>query len=83
MTNARMVALSLLALTLAAGFPISGQSVVSTHSGVIYFFVGSAFLGDEPLEQKVGRSPESARAEYYAQRSAGRKYFLPGSLPPP
>lgn len=58
MTNARMVALSLLALTSSAGFRASGQSVVSTHSGVIYFFVGSAFLGDERLEQKFGRFPE-------------------------
>jgi len=32
--------------------------VVSTHSGVIYFFVGSAFLGDERLEQKFGRFPD-------------------------
>jgi len=38
-------------------FPASGQSVVSTHSGVVYFFVGSAFLADEPLEQKFGRFP--------------------------
>jgi hypothetical protein len=58
MTNARMVALPLVALALAAGFPASGQSVVSTHSGVIYFFVGSAFLGDERLEEKFGRFPD-------------------------
>jgi len=25
---------------------------------VVYFFVGSAFLGDEPLEQKFGRFPD-------------------------
>ena len=58
MTNARMAALPLVALALAAGFPASGQSVVSTRSGVVYFFVGSAFLGDEPLEQKFGRFPD-------------------------
>jgi hypothetical protein len=58
MTNACMVAFPLVALALIAGFPASGQSVVSTHSGVIYFFVGSAFLGDEPLEQKFGRFPD-------------------------
>jgi len=58
MTNARMVALPLVALSLAAGFPASGQSVVSTRSGVVYFFVGSTFLGDEPLEQKFGRFPD-------------------------
>lgn len=32
--------------------------MVSTHSGVVYFFVGSAFLGDEHLEQKFGRFPD-------------------------
>jgi hypothetical protein len=53
-----MFVLPLAALALAAGFPASGQSVVSTHSGVIYFFVGSAFLGDERLEQKFGRFPD-------------------------
>src|SRR5260370_25553618 len=58
MTNARIAALPLVALALAARFPASGQSVVSTHSGVIYFFVGSAFLGDEPLQQKFGRFPD-------------------------
>ena len=58
MTNARMVAIASVALALAAGFPASAQSVVSTHSGVIYFFVGSAFLGNERLEQKYGRFPD-------------------------
>ena len=58
MINVRIVVLPLVALALAARFPASGQSVVSTHSGVVYFFVGSAFLGDEPLEQKFGRFPE-------------------------
>ncbi len=58
MTNARMVALPFVALAFAVGFPASGQSVVSTHSGVIYFFVGSVFLGDQRLEQKFGRFPD-------------------------
>lgn len=58
MTNARIPVLPLVGLALAAGFPASGQSVVSTHSGLIYFFVGSAYLGDEHLEQKFGRFPD-------------------------
>jgi len=53
-----MVALPFVALAFAVGFPASGQSVVSTHSGVIYFFVGSVFLGDQRLEQKFGRFPD-------------------------
>jgi len=58
MNNARMVALSTLVLASAAGIPASGQSVVSTHSGLIYFFVGTVYLGDEHLEQKFGRFPD-------------------------
>jgi hypothetical protein len=58
MTNARLVATQIVALALAAGLPASGQSVVSTHSGLVYFFVGSVFLGNQLLEQKFGRFPE-------------------------
>jgi len=41
-----------------AAFPASGQTVVSTHSGVIYFFEGSVFLDGEKLEQRFGRFPD-------------------------
>jgi len=58
MNNARMVALATLVLASAAGIPVSAQSVVSTHSGLIYFFVGTVYLGDERLEQKFGRFPD-------------------------
>jgi hypothetical protein len=56
MITVRFVALAL--LVMAARFPASGQSVVSTHSGVVYFFVGSVFVGNERLEQKFGRFPD-------------------------
>jgi hypothetical protein len=36
----------------------SGQSVRSTHSGLLYFFDGYVFLGDEQLQQKFGRFTE-------------------------
>jgi hypothetical protein len=58
MPKARFIALPLLAVASAAGFPAFGQSVVSTHSGLIYFFVGSVYLGNERLEQKFGRFPD-------------------------
>jgi hypothetical protein len=45
-------------MTLAAWLPVAGQAVISTHSGIVYFFEGSVFVGDQPLEQKFGRSPE-------------------------
>lgn len=56
MANARIAILPLLAL--ASGLPVPGQAVISTHSGVVYFFEGSVFLGDQRLEQKFGRFPE-------------------------
>ena len=36
----------------------SGSAVVSTHSGVVYFFTGAVFIGDQRLEQKFGRFPD-------------------------
>ncbi|HEY3836942.1 MAG TPA: hypothetical protein VGL72_10240, partial [Bryobacteraceae bacterium] len=53
MSNLRILLLSLLALASAVA-----QSVVSTHSGVVYFFVGSVYVGNERLEQKFGRFPD-------------------------
>ncbi len=58
MPNARFIALPLLAVASAAGIPAFGQSVVSTHSGLVYFFVGSVYVGNEHLEQKFGRFPD-------------------------
>lgn len=54
----RIVVLPLLALALAEGFPLTAQSVVSTHSGVIYFFDGSVWNGTDRLEEKFGRFPD-------------------------
>ena len=48
----------LLVLICAACFTAWGQSVVSTHSGLVYFFEGSVFIGDQPLEQKFGKFPD-------------------------
>jgi len=42
------------ALLLAA----SGQTIRSTRSGLLYFFDGYVFIGDEPVHQKFGRFPE-------------------------
>lgn len=57
MTRFRLALLSLM-LGFALLIPVSGQSVVSTHSGVVYFFEGSVFIGDQPLEQKFGKFPD-------------------------
>jgi hypothetical protein len=75
MTYARMALLRIVALALAAGFPASAQSVVSTHSGLIYFFVGSAFLGNEPLAQKFGKFPDIGEGNEF-HTTAGRAEVL-------
>jgi hypothetical protein len=50
-------AFSLLAAVIALALTASAQSVISTHSGVIYFFEGAVFLGDQPLESHQGTFP--------------------------
>jgi hypothetical protein len=32
-----------------------GQSVISTHAGVVHFFEGAVYLNDQPLESHLGR----------------------------
>jgi hypothetical protein len=48
--------LTLVAVVVLA-VPAIGQSVISTHSGVIYYFDGSVYLGDQPLEAHLGKFP--------------------------
>jgi hypothetical protein len=55
MSNGLTSALSTLAVTLALTFPASAQSVISTHSGLIHYFEGSVYLGDQPLESRLGK----------------------------
>ncbi len=54
----RMASFASLVMALGLGYPASGQSIVSTHSGVVYFFEGTVFLGDQRLEQKFGKFPD-------------------------
>jgi hypothetical protein len=54
----RVAPLSILSLFLAVWSTASGQSVRSTRSGLLYFFEGYVFIGDEQLQQKFGKFPE-------------------------
>lgn len=36
-------------------FPAVGQLVISTRSGIIHFFEGAVYLGDQPLESHPGK----------------------------
>jgi hypothetical protein len=79
MINGRNVLFPFLALVSAAGIPACGQSVVSTHSGVIYFFEGSVFNGGERLEQKFGRFPDIAEGgELRTERGRAEVLLTPG-----
>lgn len=58
MSNSRRVWVSGLVLTLASAYPAASQTVVSTHAGLVYYFDGSVFLEDQPLQQQFGRFPD-------------------------
>ena len=53
----RACTLSTLAAAVALALPAGAQSVISTRSGVIHFFEGAVYLGDQPLEARLGRYP--------------------------
>src|ERR1700686_2888414 len=58
MNHRRVPLLPFMILALAASLCTFAQSIVSTHSGVVYFFEGSVFIEDQPLEQKFGKFPD-------------------------
>ena len=60
MSHSRIAPLPILAWLLVAWSAASGQSVRSTHSGLVYFFDGYVFIGEEQLQQKFGRFQEIA-----------------------
>lgn len=58
MLHVRIVLLAALGLISAIWNSAPAQSVVSTHSGTVYFFEGSVYIGDQQLVQKFGRFPD-------------------------
>jgi hypothetical protein len=58
MSYSRVAPLPMLALLLAVWPAASAQSVRSTRAGLVYFFDGYVFVGDEQLQQRFGRFPE-------------------------
>ena len=57
MSNSHRFALSALACIMVLASPLSAQSVISTHSGIIHFFEGAVFLNDRPVETRLGKYP--------------------------
>jgi hypothetical protein len=77
MTNVEVVLIAVLILT--ATSLASGHSVVSTHSGLVYFFEGSVFIGDQQLEQKFARFPNVGEGnELRTERGRAEVLLTPG-----
>ncbi len=57
LTNGLDNALTKLIFTAAVivALPAGAQSVISTRAGVIHFFEGNVYLGDQPLEARLGK----------------------------
>jgi hypothetical protein len=51
----RACALSILAAVILLAVPTNAQSVISTRSGVVHFFEGAVYLGDQPLQLHPGK----------------------------
>jgi hypothetical protein len=57
MLHGRALASLILAAFTFIALPAAGQSVISTHSGVVHFFEGAVYLNDQPLESHLGKFP--------------------------
>jgi len=53
----RGYAFTLLASLSFLALPAGGQSVISAHAGVVHFFEGAVYVGDQPLEPHPGKFP--------------------------
>ena len=79
MIHSRLVLLPVFYFTFAVCYPASAQSVVSTHSGVVYFFDGDVYMGDQQLAQRFGRFPEIAEGgELRTGRGRAEVLLTPG-----
>jgi hypothetical protein len=64
---------------IALVLPIEAQSVISTHSGVIHFFEGAVYLGDQPLEPRLGKFPSVPQgAELRTEDGRAEVLLTPG-----
>ncbi|HUA87527.1 MAG TPA: hypothetical protein VMB85_26910 [Bryobacteraceae bacterium] len=72
-------ALSCFLPLLAVTFPAAAQSVISTHSGVVYYFDGSVTLADRPLQQHLGTFPTiGAGVELRTAKGRAEVLLTPG-----
>jgi hypothetical protein len=81
MIRSRLGVLPLLCLTASTWFSATAQSVISTHSGLLYFFDGTVYIGDQKLEQKFGRFPEVGEgSELRSEKGRAEVLLTPGTF---
>jgi hypothetical protein len=81
MLHARVVLLAAFGVIPAAWNSALAQSVVSTHSGTVYFFEGSVYIGDQQLVQKFGRFPDIGEGnELRTDRGRAEVLLTPGAF---
>lgn len=70
-----------LAVLTALTVPANCQSVISTHSGVVHFFEGSVYLGDQPLESHPGKFATVPKgAELRTAKGRAEVLLTPGAF---
>lgn len=71
--------LSTFSAFLAVLIPAAGQFVIATHSGVIHFFEGAVYLGDQSLESHLGQFPSMPQgAELRTAEGRAEVLLTPG-----
>jgi len=82
MRNGRPCAFARLAPVIALALQVialNAQSVISTHAGVIHFFEGAVYLGDQRLESRLGKFPSMSQgAELRTAEGRAEVLLTPG-----
>jgi len=68
-----------LSLCVLAAGSACAQSVISTHSGVVQYVEGRAYLGDKPVEPKFGQFPDvKENQEFRTEEGRAEILLTPG-----
>jgi hypothetical protein len=79
MSSGRVCALSALAVAAVLALPADAQSVISARSGVVHFFEGAVYMGDQALEPHLGKFPCMAEgAELRTAQGRAEVLLTPG-----
>jgi hypothetical protein len=79
MSYGRAYAFLTLAVVTVLALPADGQPVISIRSGVVHFFEGAVYLGDQLLEPHFGKFPSMAEgAELRTAQGRAEVLLTPG-----